>query len=102
MKNTLKTTVLALTSVLGVAAMTSPAFADPGLTVQQEAHAHPHIVAAIKNSENALKALQAAPDDFGGRKAQAIADLQRAIHSERAALFFRLHMDDAAIDATQF
>jgi len=59
-------------------------------------------VEAIHHAEAALRLLQAAPDDFGGRKARAMDDLRRSIHSLRAALFFRAHMDDAAIDAAQF
>ena len=41
-------------------------------------------------------ALRLAIGDFGGNKAQAIHDCQVAIHSLRRALYFRLHMDDAA------
>jgi hypothetical protein len=42
--------------------------------------------------------LEAAPGDFGGNKAAAIADDRAAIHSLKKALYYRLHMDDAAID----
>jgi hypothetical protein len=87
---------LALTSAPLLAA------AQPMLSVRSEAAAHPRIVQAIRQSEAALRLLQAAPDDFGGRKARAVGDLQRAIHSMRAALFFRLRMDDRALDAAQF
>ena len=78
------------------------ASAQPMPNYRAEAAAHPRIVEAIHQSEDALRKLQAAPDDFGGRKAQAINDLRRAIHSMRAALFFRLHADDRAIDSAQF
>jgi hypothetical protein len=45
--------------------------------------------------------LEAAPDDFGGNKAAAIRDTRAAIHSLKKALYFRLHMDDAALDAVE-
>jgi hypothetical protein len=58
-------------------------------------------VHAIHNLQDVLKELEAAPDDFGGNKAAAIRDTHQAIHSVRKALYFRLHMDDAAIDRVQ-
>jgi hypothetical protein len=48
-----------------------------------------------------LKELEAAPDDFGGNTAVATADIHRAIHSLKKALYFRLKMDDAAIGRAQ-
>jgi hypothetical protein len=42
-----------------------------------------------------------APDDFGGNKAAAIRDTEQAIHSLKKALYFRLKMDDAALDRAQ-
>jgi hypothetical protein len=45
--------------------------------------------------------MEAAPDDFGGNKAAAIHDARAAIHSARKALYFRLHMDDEALDRAQ-
>jgi hypothetical protein len=48
--------------------------------------------------KEALKELEAAPDDFGGNKAAAMADTKQAIHSLKKALYYRLKMDDAAID----
>ena len=70
-------------------------------TIHSEEAAHPRLVEAIHNMQNALKELEAAPDDFGGNKATAIRDTRQAIHSVRKALYFRLHMDDAAIDRIQ-
>jgi hypothetical protein len=75
--------------------------AQPALTVQSERAAHPRIVAAIHQMQEALREMEAAPDDFGGNKALAIADTRRAIHSLKRALYFRLKMDDAAIDRAQ-
>ena len=101
MTNTLKTAALtaafAITGAMGLAALPQAAMAQP-YTVQGEAAAHPRLVQAIRRMEEAYQLLQAAPDDFGGNKAQAMADTRAAIHSLRRALFYRLHLDDAAID----
>jgi hypothetical protein len=39
-----------------------------------------------------------APHDFGGHKAEAMRDLEASIRSLKRALYYRLKMDDAAID----
>jgi hypothetical protein len=75
--------------------------ADPALTIQSEEAAHPNIVAAIREMKAALKHLEEAPHDFGGNKGAAMADTRKAIHSLKKALYFRLKMDDAAIDRAQ-
>jgi hypothetical protein len=75
--------------------------AAPQFSIQTEEAAHPRIVEAIHHMKEALHEMEAAPDDFGGNKAQAIHDCRVAIHSLRRALYFRLHMDDAAIDRIQ-
>jgi hypothetical protein len=77
------------------------AVAAPQLTIQSEEAAHPRLVKAIHEMKEALHELEAAPDDFGGNKAAAIRDTRAAIHSVRKALYFRLHMDDEAIDKVQ-
>ncbi len=69
--------------------------------MQQEDAAHPRIVEAIHHMREALREMEAAPDDFGGNKAAAIRDTKIAIHSLRKALYFRLHLDDAALDRIQ-
>lgn len=93
--------VIAMGVLFGVGSGAQPmvASAAPELTVQSERAAHPRIVEAINHMKEALKELEAAPDDFGGNKAAAIADAKRAIHSCKKALYFRLKMDDAAIDS---
>jgi hypothetical protein len=83
---------------LAVAGRPPVAFAAPQLTIQSEEAAHPRLVHAIHNLQDVLKELEAAPDDFGGNKAAAIRDTRQALHSVRKALYFRLHMDDAALD----
>jgi hypothetical protein len=86
---------------IGLCAQPMLASADPALSVQSERAAHPRIVAAIREMKEALREMEAAPDDFGGNKAAAIEDTRRAIHSLKRALYFRLKMDDAAIDRAQ-
>ena len=71
------------------------------LSIQSEEHAHPRIVKAIHEMREARKELREAPHDFGGNKAAAIADTEKAIHSLKKALYYRLKMDDAAIDRAQ-
>ena len=90
-------------SVLG-AGLAAPqiASAQPNLSVAQEAAAHPRLVKAIRDAEGALRMLAAAPDDFGGNKGQAMSDLRAAVHCLRKALFYRMRMDDAAIDRARF
>jgi hypothetical protein len=86
---------------LGLCAQPMLASAAPGLSVQSERAAHPRIAAALREMQTALRELEAAPDDFGGNKAAAIADTRKAIHSLKRALYFRLKMDDTAIDNAQ-
>jgi len=86
---------------IGLAAQPMVASAAPELTVQSERAAHPRIVEAINHMNEALREMEAAPDDFGGNKGVAIVDTKRAIHSLKRALYFRLRMDDAAIDRAQ-
>lgn len=94
---------LAAGLLMGVGLLAQPmgAVAAPELTVQSERAAHPRIVEAIEHMTQALRELEAAPNDFGGNKAVAIADTRRAIHSLKRALYFRLKMDDAAIDRAE-
>ena len=62
-------------------------------TVQSEAAAHPRIVAAIREMEDAIRYLEAAPHNFGGHKANAIQATRAAIAELRAALAFRARQD---------
>jgi len=86
---------------LALGAQSMVASAAPQLTIQSEQAAHPNVVGAIHKVEEALKELHAAPSDFGGNKAAAENDLKTAIHSMKKALYYRLKMDDAAIDKAQ-
>ncbi len=77
------------------------AIAQPQLSIQQEQRSHPRIVVAIRDMHAALNDLREAPHDFGGNKAAAMHDSEVAIHSLKKALYYRLKMDDAAIDRAQ-
>jgi len=54
---------------------------------------HPNITRAMHDIEKSMQALHEAPDDFGGHKGQAEADLKAAYVSLRKALYFRLYQD---------
>ncbi len=86
---------------MGLCAQSMLASAAAQLSIQSERTAHPRLVEAIRLLQDGLRELEAAPDDFGGNKAAAITDTRRAIHSLKRALYFRLKMDDAAIDNAQ-
>src|ERR1700731_2267094 len=51
---------------------------------------HPNVTRAMHDIEMSIKSLNEAPDDFGGHKGQALADLRQALISLRKALYFRL------------
>jgi hypothetical protein len=68
----------------------SPAEAN---MMRAEEQKHPNIDKAVHDIDNALKALNAAPDDFGGHKGQAINDLKASYVSLRKALYFRIFED---------
>jgi len=74
----------------GVLATVSTAGAD---TVREEAREHPRIAAAIRELEEAIRYMEAAPHDFGGHKAQALADSRAAVKSLREALAYRAAKD---------
>ncbi|MGH8208504.1 MAG: hypothetical protein ACREU6_02720 [Steroidobacteraceae bacterium] len=96
--NVISTSALSVAMALAVGSAPRTAAAAPALSIQQEDAAHPRIVEAIHHMKEALHEMEAASDDFGGNKAAAIRDAKVAIHSLRKALYFRLHLDDAAID----
>jgi len=62
-------------------------------TIRSEAVEHPRIATAIRELEEAIRYLEAAPHDFGGHKAAAIRDSRAAIVQLRAALAYRAHQD---------
>ena len=62
-------------------------------TMGSEAAAHPRIVRAIENLQDAIAYLEAAPNNFGGHKAAAINASRAAIAELRASLAFRAQQD---------
>jgi hypothetical protein len=102
LKRTNRITVsVAAAMALGLTGIASISQAAPELTIRSEEAAHPRLVHAIHEMRDALRELKEAPDDFGGNKAAAIHDMEVAIHWLRRALYFRLQMDDAAMDRVQ-
>ncbi len=61
--------------------------------MRAEEEKHPNITKAMHDIEASMRALHEAPDDFGGRKGQAEADLKAAYISLRKALYFRIYKD---------
>ncbi len=75
---------------LCTALIAGPAFAEG---MKEEKVEHPRIAKAIKELEDAVKYMEAAPHDFGGHKAAAIESSKKAIEELRAALAFRAVQD---------
>jgi uncharacterized protein (DUF1810 family) len=69
----------------------APIKAQP--TMAGEKAAHPRIVKAISSIEDAIAYLRAAPHDFGGHRAAAIADCEKAVKQLREALRYREMQD---------
>lgn len=62
--------------------------------VRSEKAEHPRIARAIHELEEAIHYMEAAPHEFGGNKAQAIADSKAAVASLRKALAYRAAQDN--------
>ena len=62
-------------------------------TMAGEKAAHPRIVKAIHAIEDAVAYMKAAPHDFGGHKAAAIADCEKAVVQLKEALKYREMQD---------
>ena len=75
----------------GGALLSTVAVANEG--IREEGREHPRIAKAIHELEDAIRYMEAAPHDFGGNKAQAIADSRAAIASLRRALAYRAAKD---------
>src|SRR5947208_1015280 len=61
--------------VLGTLAFAQVSFAQE--TAKKELREHPRIAAAIRELHGAIEYMERAPHDFGGHKAQAIADSRK-------------------------
>jgi hypothetical protein len=62
-------------------------------TVRTEEATHPRIAAAIRELEEAIRYMEAAPHDFGGHKAGAIRDSRAAVVQLKLALAYRAAKD---------
>jgi len=60
---------------------------------QNERANHPRIAAAITQIDDAIAYMEAAPHDFGGHKAAAIASSKAAVRDLKLALAFRAKAD---------
>ncbi len=60
---------------------------------QNEKAMHPRIAAAIHQLNDAIAYMEAAPHDFGGHKAAAIASSKAAIRDLNLALAYRAKVD---------
>ncbi len=81
--------VIGLASGLGLA---QAGFAQE--TGKKELGEHPRIAAAIRELHGAIEYMEHAPHDFGGHKAQAIADSRKAIEQLRLAMQYRAGQDN--------
>ena len=79
----------ALSAMLGTAICSMAA----AQTVRTEEANHPRIAAAVRELEDAVRYMEAAPHDFGGHKAAAIRDSRAALVQLRAAMAYRARMD---------
>jgi hypothetical protein len=68
--------------------------AQPRAAVAVEYGDHPRIVTAIRDLEDAVTYMEAAPHDFGGHRAAAIAASRKAIMQLKKALAFRARRDE--------
>jgi cell division protein FtsL len=80
--------------LLAVVFLSATAFVYVQQNVRTEAANHPKIESAIKELESAVNYMEKAPHDFGGYKAQAIADSKKAIVSLKLALQYRAKVDN--------
>ena len=61
---------------------------------REEWREHPRIVKAVQELEDAIKYMEAAPHDFGGHKAAAIASSREAVRQLRAAINYRVGQEE--------
>ena len=90
-ENIVRKLAIALSTGLLVACLSAPT--ANAQNMRTEAAAHPRIVQAIRNLEDAIAYMETAPHDFGGHKAAAISASRAAIAELRASLAFRAGVD---------
>jgi len=67
------------------------------VTMAGEKAAHPRIVKAIHALEDAIAYMEAAPHDFGGHRAAAVADSKKAVIQLKEALKYREIKDEKKV-----
>ena len=82
------TLVLILTSLASVGSVALRADPSTPPAKQERTEHHPAIRAAIRSLEHAKAELQAASHDFGGHRAEALAQCDKAIQQLQLALQF--------------
>ncbi len=70
-----------------------PPSANEFTILRVEEQKHPNLAKAMMEIKFAIKALNDAPDNFGGHKKEALQDLEKSYISLRKALYFRLLED---------
>jgi type II secretory pathway component PulJ len=92
----LKKSLVVAVAALGLATIMASLSSAQGKkeTVRQELNEHPRIHAAIRELEEAIKYMEAAPHNFGGHKAKAIADSRAALAQLRLAVQYRLNQEN--------
>jgi len=68
-------------------------FAARAQNVHSELENHPRIAKAVRELEDAIAYMEAAPHDFGGHKAAAIRESRAAIEQLRKAMAYRARED---------
>ena len=81
--------------LLVVVFLSATAFVAVQQNMKTEASNHPRIEKAIKELQGAIEYMEKAPHDFGGYKADAIADSKKAIQSLKLALKYRAKEDNS-------
>ena len=84
--------VAALAAATAGAVTLAPSLAQN--TVRTEAAGHPRIATAIREIEDAIRYMEAAPHNFGGHKGKAIADARAAVVQLKLALAYRAVQDN--------
>jgi len=83
--------------LVGVCAATALVLAQVSFAQEsgkKEMGQHPRIANAVRALEGAIEYMEHAPHDFGGHKAQAIADSRKAIEQLRLAMQYRAAEDN--------
>lgn len=89
----MKKTII-LFAFLFTAFIVTSAFVVVQQNMKSEANEHPRIEKAIHELEGAIEYMEKAPHDFGGHKAEAIADSKKAVQSLKLALAYRAKEDN--------